>query len=126
MDRVARRSPAGWNTAGQGPATDRRVAEMRENVHQQVVMIGARKTMVGMMTQPVEYEPGDRPVVVILNSGIIHRVGHHRMYVVLARMLAGAGYQVLRFDLSGIGDSEGRVDGLSPLEGALADVREAI
>ncbi len=46
----------------------------------QVVMIGARKTMVGMMTQPVDYEPGERPVVVILNSGIIHRVGHHRIW----------------------------------------------
>lgn len=82
--------------------------------------------MVGMVTQPMAYEPGDRPVFVILNSGIIHRVGHHRMYVTLARMLAGAGYQVLRFDLSGIGDSESRVDGLSPLEGVLADVREAV
>jgi dienelactone hydrolase len=99
---------------------------MSGNVHQQVVMIGARKTMVGMMTQPVDYEQGDRPVVVILNSGIIHRVGHHRMYVVLARMLAGAGCQVLRFDLFGIGNSEGQVDSLSPLEGALADVREAV
>jgi pimeloyl-ACP methyl ester carboxylesterase len=99
---------------------------MNDRLQQQVVMIGARKTMVGMVTQRVDYEPGDRPVVVILNSGIIHRVGHHRMYVVLARMLAQAGYQVLRFDLSGIGDSEGRVDGLSPLEAALADVREAV
>ncbi len=82
--------------------------------------------MVGTVTQPVNYEPGDRPVFVILNSGIIHRVGHHRMYVILARMLAEAGYQVLRFDLSGIGDSESRVDGLPPLEGVLADVREAV
>jgi pimeloyl-ACP methyl ester carboxylesterase len=93
---------------------------------QQVVLIGARKTIVGLVTQPVDYVPGDRPAVVVLNSGIIHRVGHHRMYVVLARMLAEAGHQVLRFDLSGIGDSESRVDGLPPLEAALADVREAV
>jgi alpha-beta hydrolase superfamily lysophospholipase len=99
---------------------------MTDGIHHQVVMIGARKSMIGMVTQPVEYEPADRPVFVILNSGIIHRVGHHRMYVRLARMLAGAGYQVLRFDLSGIGDSESRVDGLSPFEGVLADVREAV
>src|SRR5208337_1020254 len=80
--------------------------------------------LVGIVTQPVDYEPEDRPVFVILNTGIIHRVGHHRMYVSLARALARLGYQVLRFDLSGIGDSESREDGLSLLDGALADVRE--
>lgn len=99
---------------------------MSNRIHHQAVMIGARKTLVGVMTQPAEHEPEDRPVFVILNSGIIHRVGHHRMYVTLARALAGAGYQVLRFDLSGIGDSECRGDGLSPLEGVLADVREVV
>jgi pimeloyl-ACP methyl ester carboxylesterase len=65
-------------------------------------------------------------VIVILNSGIIHRVGHHRMYVPLSRMLAGAGFQVLRFDQSGIGDSDSREDGLSLLEGVLADVRDVV
>jgi pimeloyl-ACP methyl ester carboxylesterase len=99
---------------------------MSNRIHDQAVMIGARKTLVGVMTQPAEHEPEDRPVFVILNSGTIHRVGHHRMYVTLARALAGAGYQVLRFDLSGIGDSESRGDGLSPLEGVLADVREVV
>jgi pimeloyl-ACP methyl ester carboxylesterase len=99
---------------------------MSDRIHHQVVMLGARKTLVGMMTQPAEYEQDDRPVFVILNSGIIHRVGHHRMYVSLARALAGAGYRVLRFDLAGIGDSEGRGDGLSLLEGVLADVREVV
>jgi pimeloyl-ACP methyl ester carboxylesterase len=102
------------------------VAGLNQKIHDQVVMIGARKTLVGIMTQPANYEPGDRPVFVILNSGIIHRVGHHRMYVSLARALAGAGHQVLRFDLSGIGDSEAREDGLSLLEAALADVREVV
>jgi pimeloyl-ACP methyl ester carboxylesterase len=48
------------------------------------------------------------------------------MYVTLARALALAGYQALRFDLSGIGDSESRADALSPLEGVLTDVREVV
>jgi pimeloyl-ACP methyl ester carboxylesterase len=99
---------------------------MKDGIHDQVVMIGARKTLVGVVTQRADYAPEDRPVFVILNTGIIHRVGHHRMYVTLARALAEAGYQVLRFDLSGIGDSEGREDGLSLLEGVLADVNEVI
>jgi pimeloyl-ACP methyl ester carboxylesterase len=99
---------------------------MSDGIHHQAVMIGHRKTLVGIITHPAEYKPEDRPVFVILNSGIIHRVGHHRMYVTLARLLAGAGYQVLRFDLSGIGDSESRGDGMSPLEGVLADMREVI
>jgi pimeloyl-ACP methyl ester carboxylesterase len=99
---------------------------MSRDIRDQAVMIGTRKTLVGIVTQAADYAPGERPVFVILNSGIIHRVGHHRMYVTLARALAGAGYQVLRFDLSGIGDSEGRADGLSLLDGVLADVREAV
>ena len=99
---------------------------MTSRVRDQVVMIGDRKKLVGIVTQPADYEPGVRPVCVILNSGIIHRVGHHRMYVTLARKLAAAGYQVLRFDLSGIGDSEGRSDGLPLLDGILADIRQAV
>jgi pimeloyl-ACP methyl ester carboxylesterase len=66
------------------------------------------------------------PAVVILNTGIVHRVGHHRMYVSLSRMLAGAGHVVLRFDLSGIGDSEQRNDKLSPIDSSLADIKEAL
>ena len=99
---------------------------MNNGIHDQAVMIGARKTLVGIVTQRGDYAPEDRPVFVILNTGIIHRVGHHRMYVTLARALAEAGYRVLRFDLSGIGDSESREDGLSLLDGVLADVREVI
>jgi dienelactone hydrolase len=99
---------------------------MNNGIHDQAVMIGARKTLVGIVTQRGDGAPEDRPVFVILNTGIIHRVGHHRMYVTLARELAEAGYQVLRFDLSGVGDSERREDGLSLLDGVLADVGEVI
>jgi pimeloyl-ACP methyl ester carboxylesterase len=99
---------------------------MSDGVLDQPVMIGARKTLVGIVTQPVDYEPTDQPVFLILNSGIIHRVGHHRMYVTLAQLLAGLGRQVLRFDLSGIGDSDSRDDARSIFESALTDVREAV
>lgn len=42
--------------------------------------------------------------VVLLNAGLIHRVGPFRLYVRLARELAADGFDVLRFDLPGIGD----------------------
>ncbi|MBV9532745.1 MAG: alpha/beta fold hydrolase [Bradyrhizobium sp.] len=61
-----------------------------------------------------------------MNTGIIYRVGHHRMYVTMARKLAALGHLVFRFDLSGIGDSASRGDGLSPSEAHQADVSEAL
>jgi pimeloyl-ACP methyl ester carboxylesterase len=103
------------------------VAGVTERISEKAVLLGQQKAMVGILTQPVVAElRGDRPAILILNTGIIHRVGHNRMYVNLSRALAQAGYVVLRFDLSGIGDSESRGDGLKPLDTALADIRDAI
>jgi pimeloyl-ACP methyl ester carboxylesterase len=48
------------------------------------------------------------------------------MNVTLARVLAARGFSVLRFDLSGLGDSEMRSDGLAPLEASMADIREVL
>jgi len=49
------------------------------------------------------------------------------MYVLLSRAIAAAGWPVLRFDFSGIGDSYKEVeDGLNPLESNLAEIKEAI
>lgn len=94
---------------------------------EQVVTIGSRKSLVGIFTQAVgQVAPADDLTLVILNTGIIHRVGHHRMYVTFSRALADAGYNVLRFDFSGIGDSDNREDGLPPLESCLADIRESL
>ncbi len=57
--------------------------------------------------------PGHRPGLVLVNSGVVHRAGPNRLYVNVARQLAAAGYPVLRFDLSAIGDSSPRSDSLS-------------
>jgi len=105
-------------------------AELREHavntVKEQATLLGARKSLVGVIAQGAAARAADRPAVVILNAGIVHRVGPNRMFVTLARRLAAAGNFVVRFDLSGIGDSETRNDGLAPLDSSLADIREVL
>jgi dienelactone hydrolase len=94
---------------------------------EQAVVLGEHKSLVGIVTQAVRpAAPAIDLAVIILNTGIIHRVGHHRMYVPFSRALADAGYIVLRFDFSGIGDSDKRADSLPPLESNLSDIKEAI
>jgi pimeloyl-ACP methyl ester carboxylesterase len=96
-------------------------------ISEQAVLLGKRKSLVGIITQSVgSTESCEGLAVVILNTGIIHRVGHHRMYVTFSRVLAEVGYTVLRFDLAGIGDSDNRADNLSPLESSLADITEVL
>ena len=43
--------------------------------------------------------------VVLLNAGLIHRIGPQRLHVELARSLSACGYDAFRFDLPGIGDA---------------------
>jgi pimeloyl-ACP methyl ester carboxylesterase len=97
-------------------------------IREQALLLGKRKSLVAILAQDPASVPtaAELPAIVILNSGIIHRVGPNRIFVRLSRMLAEAGHVVVRFDLSGIGDSEARKDGLAPLDGALADIREAL
>lgn len=90
------------------------------------MLFGRSKSLIGILTRPTSDPSVRRPAVVILNTGIVHRVGHHRMYVTMARILAAAGHHVLRFDFSGIGDSRNRDDNLSPIAAFKADVGEAI
>lgn len=96
-------------------------------IKEQALLLGPRKALVGVLAQaPDPASASTRPTVVLLNAGIIHRVGPNRLHVQLARELAGQGYDVLRFDLSGIGDSAPRSDTLAPLDAVLADMREVI
>jgi len=47
--------------------------------------------------------------IILLSPGIKARVAPHRMYVRLAEQLSSNGWPVLRFDFSGLGDSEGEL-----------------
>lgn len=67
--------------------------------------------LVGILTEPDQPRLG-APAVLLANAGLNHHVGPFRAWVDLARRLASHGFTTLRFDRSGIGDSEPR-DGTS-------------
>ena len=58
--------------------------------------------------------PADLGVVVVV-GGPQYRGGSHRQFVLLARHLAAAGFPVLRFDVRGMGDSEGEQRGFESI-----------
>ncbi len=58
----------------------------------------------GILTLPVTRPSQPKPVVVWLNTAADHRIGPNRLYVTLARRLAGLGFTSVRFDPSGVGD----------------------
>lgn len=70
-----------------------------------VMCFGAQRQLVGILHAPARPRP-ELPTVVMLNAGILHRVGPNRLYVTVARELAELGFTVLRFDVWGIGDSQ--------------------
>lgn len=102
------------------------MAELSSAPIEKVAQFGVGRGLVGIVTQPASGPRPGAPGVVILNSGIIHRVGTSRLSVLLARSLAVAGFTVLRFDLSGIGDSERRADVESLRESVNRDIGDAV
>lgn len=84
---------------------------------ERVISVGDPIPLVGILSEP-ETLNKEKPMVLILNSGIMHHIGTCRISVKLARALAVAGYASVRFDFSGIGDSEQRRGSLSFLETA--------
>ncbi|HYW51839.1 MAG TPA: hypothetical protein VE861_14585 [Gemmatimonadaceae bacterium] len=94
---------------------------------ERVVQFGSVASLSGVFTEPApERALAGVPPVVLINSGILHKVGSCRLYVKLARALADAGVSSLRFDLSGLGDSDVRKDALSFEESAVAETQEAM
>jgi pimeloyl-ACP methyl ester carboxylesterase len=102
------------------------MADVMSGFTEQALLFGRSRSLVGILARPTSELPNPRPTVVILNTGIIHRIGHHRMYVTMARQLAAGGHCVLRFDFSGIGDSRSRDGVANPTAACLADIVEAL
>lgn len=70
---------------------------------EETFLFGPDRNLPGTLTVPTG--GATRGVAVLLfNSGVIHRVGPHRINVRIARALAAEGFATLRFDLSTVGD----------------------
>ena len=95
---------------------------------EQAVLFGSQRSLVGIISDPSEdkLRSPTSPAIILLNSGIVHRVGPNRIYVKMARYLSGLGFVVLRFDFSSIGDSQPRRDNLPFVKSAISEVREAM
>ena len=75
-------------------------------MNQQVCNFGTDGHLFGILTTPdEEVRVEGAPIALILNAGIVHRIGPFRLNVDIARQLAELGFSTLRMDLSGLGDS---------------------
>lgn len=73
--------------------------------------------------------PPRGPTIVLVNEGNTHHIGQARIWVDLARRLGPLGFRILRFDLSGNGDSRtrpGQPDHVARAPEAIADVYDAM
>lgn len=87
-------------------------------------VFGPRRSMLGVWCEGSTQTT--LPTVLLINSGVIHRVGASRLHVRLARALAERGFPSLRFDLSGIGDSAAPAEAIALREVVAADIRHAL
>ena len=92
--------------------------------------LGTDRPLFGILTpaDPAKARAG-RPPILILNAGCVNRSGVHRMSVRMARRWASLGFDVLRVDLSGLGDSPaspGEAENVTYPARAFEDIAEAI
>ena len=83
-------------------------AQLPSVIDEQVLRIdceGAR--LWGILARPGADRAVSGTAVLIVVGGPQYRAGSHRQFVLLARALAAAGHPTLRFDYTGMGDSEG-------------------
>ncbi len=90
------------------------------------ISFGSHGGLVGVACEPDGGPAPGAPGFLFFNIGLNHRVGPQRVQVELARALAGIGIPSLRFDLSGLGDSEPRAEVQSEEERVVLDMKEAM
>jgi exosortase A-associated hydrolase 1 len=85
-------------------------------------------TLVGVLAGPAEAAGGAdaSTAVLIVVGGPQVRTGSHRQFTLLARALAAAGWTSLRFDVRGMGDSEGEPRSFEALDEDLASALQAL
>lgn len=92
---------------------------------ERVEKFGSDCNMVGVFTD-AGHKNSELPVVLVLNAGIVHRVGPFRMNVEISRAVGEGGFHCFRFDMSGLGDSEARGDSIDLRARVTRDIADAM
>lgn len=96
-------------------------------VNEYAALIDGPPALVAILTEPPEGAPSDeKPAVILLNAGLVHRVGPNRLYVHLARRLAAQGFPAVRFDHSAVGDSPARTDSMPFGESSILETQQVM
>ena len=91
------------------------------------VHLGPDSRLLGIVSEPdAEAARDSAPTTLLLNAGLVHRVGPNRLNVNIGRDLASRGFKSARFDMSGIGDSNRPADEMPYVEQSVADVVDAM
>lgn len=93
---------------------------------EQAFRFGRARHLVGITGLPPSKSAGERLGVIVLNAGLVHRIGPFRLHVDMTRRLNACGYPTLRFDLSTLGDSAASNEALSRTQQVRADVADAM
>jgi len=80
-------------------------------------------TLLGIVATPASGRVQADTAVLVVVGGPQYRAGSHRQFVQLARALAESGFVAMRFDVRGMGDSQGQPAGF---EGVSDDIAAAI
>lgn len=81
-------------------------------IEQAIVFPCAGDELLGIVATP---EQPNKTGVLVVVGGPQYRAGSHRQFLLLSRALAIAGYPVMRFDHSGMGDSTGALENFEAL-----------
>jgi len=90
-----------------------------------IARFGDDERLLGIVTLPARRLP-DAPACLLMNAGVVHRIGPHRINVKIARALAALGIASIRIDLSGLGDSPPASGGLHSNTQTVHDLQAAM
>ncbi len=86
------------------PKTSTKINWNNTNIKESTVEIGDNK-LTAIFSEPYDKSVNDHPIVLLANSGTVHKVGPNRLYVELTRALSSNNTTCLRIDLRNLGDS---------------------